>query len=40
VAQLPVVCAEKVIGIISRVELITALEHSLSCIENKMEVAR
>ena len=40
VAQLPVVCAEKVIGIISRVELITALEHSLSLTENKTEVMR
>jgi hypothetical protein len=40
VAQLPVVCAEKVIGIISRVELITALEHSLSRTENRTEVMR
>jgi CBS domain-containing protein len=30
VSQLPVVCADKVIGIISRVELIAALERSLS----------
>lgn len=29
IAQLPVVCAGKVIGMISRVELIAALEHSL-----------
>jgi CBS domain-containing protein len=40
VAQLPVVCDGKVIGIISRVELITALEHSLSRIESKTEIIR
>ncbi|HLZ01149.1 MAG TPA: CBS domain-containing protein [Bradyrhizobium sp.] len=35
VAQLPVVCAGKVIGMISRFELITALERSLSRNESR-----
>ncbi|MDA9505539.1 hypothetical protein XI09_12865 [Bradyrhizobium sp. CCBAU 11386] len=30
VSQIPVVCADEVIGMISRFELITALEHCLS----------
>ncbi|MGY3393145.1 CBS domain-containing protein [Bradyrhizobium sp. USDA 3311] len=30
VSQIPVVCADEVIGTISRFELITALEHCLS----------
>jgi CBS domain-containing protein len=35
ITQLPVVCAGKVIGIISRFELIAALERSLSQSENR-----
>jgi CBS domain-containing protein len=34
VAQVPVICAGKVIGIVSRIELIGALERSLSQTEN------
>jgi len=37
VGQLPVVCADKVIGMISRFELIAALEHSLSRGEKSAE---
>lgn len=40
VAQLPVVCADKVIGMISRFELITALEHSLSRGEKSAEATQ
>ena len=39
VAQLPVVCADGVIGMISRFELIEALERSLSQIKTSAEAA-
>ena len=39
VAQLPVVCADGVIGMISRFELIAALERSLSLTEKSAEKA-
>ena len=39
VAQLPVVCADEVIGMISRFELIEALERSLSQIKTSAEAA-
>lgn len=39
VAQVPVVCAGKVIGMISRFELIAALEQSLSRYEGSVESA-
>jgi len=38
ISQLPVVCADQVIGMISRVELIAALERSLSRNEAGAEV--
>ena len=38
ISQLPVVCADQVIGMISRVELIAALERSLSRNEASAEV--
>ena len=37
VGQVPVVCADRVIGIVSRLELIAALERRLSCNEEKTE---
>ena len=40
VAQVPVVCAGEVIGIISRFELLAALERSLSQDEERAEVAQ
>jgi CBS domain-containing protein len=39
IAQLPVVCADQVIGMISRFELIAALERSLSRNEAGAEAA-
>jgi CBS domain-containing protein len=39
VAQLPVVCADGVIGMISRFELIAALERSLSLTKKSAEKA-
>jgi CBS domain-containing protein len=40
VAQVPVVCAGKVIGIISRFELLAALERSLNPDEERAELAQ
>jgi len=40
VGQIPVVSASKVLGIVSRVELITALERSLTRDEKRREIAK